>query len=137
MARQKQRSQLTAISDINMTPLIDLTFLLLIIFMITMPLLEYGVNVNPPEMNAEPLPEDNSTVINLDADGNVVFHKVSYQLDDLKVRLLEELKKNPKLIVMIRADGTRPYKEVMNVMKAVKEAGIQEVSLVTQATDDD
>ena len=137
MARQKQRSQLTAISDINMTPLIDLTFLLLIIFMITMPLLEYGVNVNPPEMNAEPLPEDNSKVINLDADGNVVFNKVPFQLDELKVRLQNELKKNPKLIIMIRADGGRPYKEVMNVMKAVKEAGIQEVSLVTQATDDD
>jgi len=133
MARQKQRSQLTAISDINMTPLIDLTFLLLIIFMITMPLLEYGVNVNPPEMNADPLPDDNSKIINLDADGNVVFNKTSFQLDELRNRLEKELKINPKLLIMIRADGTRPYKEVMNVMKSVKEAGIQEVSLVTQA----
>jgi biopolymer transport protein ExbD len=133
MARQKQRSQLTAISDINMTPLIDLTFLLLIIFMITMPLLEYGVNVNPPEMNADPLPDDNSKIINLDADGNVVFNKTSFQLDELRSRLEKELKINPKLLIMIRADGTRPYKEVMNVMKSVKEAGIQEVSLVTQA----
>jgi len=136
MARQKQRSQLTAISDINMTPLIDLTFLLLIIFMITVPLLEYGVNVNPPSMNAEPLPEDNSKVINLDADGNIVFHKQVYQNDAL-INELEKLRlSNPKIIIMIRADGTRPYKEVMSVMKAVKEAGIQEVSLVTQAEEE-
>jgi biopolymer transport protein ExbD len=136
MARQKQRSQLTAISDINMTPLIDLTFLLLIIFMITVPLLEYGVNVNPPSMNAEPLPDENSKVINLDADGNIVFNKQSYQKDVLTEELKKLLKKNPKTIIMIRADGSRPYKEVMQVMKAVKDAGIQEVSLVTQAEDE-
>ena len=57
MSRQKQRSQLNAIGEINMTPLIDLTFLLLIIFMITAPLLEYGVDVSPPEMDASPLTE--------------------------------------------------------------------------------
>jgi biopolymer transport protein ExbD len=136
MARQKQRSQLTAISDINMTPLIDLTFLLLIIFMITVPLLEYGVNVNPPSMNAEPLPDENSKVINLDADGNIVFNKQSYQKDVLTEELKKLLEKNPKTIIMIRADGSRPYKEVMQVMKAVKDAGIQEVSLVTQAEDE-
>ena len=136
MARQKQRSQLTAISDINMTPLIDLTFLLLIIFMITVPLLEYGVNVNPQSMNAEPLPDENSKVINLDADGNIVFNKQSYQKDVLTEELKKLLEKNPKTIIMIRADGSRPYKEVMQVMKAVKDAGIQEVSLVTQAEDE-
>ena len=50
--RRKMRSQLDAIDQINVTPLLDLTFLLLIVFMITMPLMEYGTNISPPEMNS-------------------------------------------------------------------------------------
>ena len=56
-----------------MTPLIDLTFLLLIVFMITVPLLEYGVNVSPPELNATPLPEEDNIYVNLNSYGQIVF----------------------------------------------------------------
>lgn len=133
MARQKQRSQLTAIGDINMTPLIDLTFLLLIIFMITAPLLENSVNVSPPELNAEEISEDNSKIVNLNHDGEIVFQ--NNQLSELS--LTEQLKalkeENSKLVIMIRADGDRPYKEVMAVMKAVKASGISNISLITLA----
>jgi len=133
MSRQKQRSQLSAIGDINMTPLIDLTFLLLIIFMITTPLLEYGVNVSPPELNADKLPEENNKLVNLNADGDIMFEKQRI----LPASLTEQLKalhqSNSKLIVMVRADGNRPYREVMQLMKAVKDAGITNISLVTQA----
>ena len=57
MKRRKHRTPMAAIDQINVTPLLDLTFLLLIAFMLTMPLMEYGTSVNPPEMNAKPLPE--------------------------------------------------------------------------------
>lgn len=60
--RRKMRSQLDAIDQINVTPLLDLTFLLLIVFMITMPLMEYGTNISPPEMNSGKLPEENFPV---------------------------------------------------------------------------
>ena len=133
MSRQKQRSQLTAIGDINMTPLIDLTFLLLIIFMITAPLLENGVNVSPPEMNANPLPEENSRVVNLNRSGEIVFEKSVIDTNTLKQRLQSLHQANSKLTVMVRADGDRPYREVMALMKAVKDSGISDISLVTQA----
>lgn len=129
----KQRSQLRAISDINMTPLIDLTFLLLITFMITVPLMEYGVNVNPPEMNAEKLPDDNFKVINLDKTGKIQFDKKNYKLNELKDELIRIKILNNKISLLIRADGDRQYKEVMELMKIAKEAGIKEISLVTQA----
>lgn len=129
----KQRSQLRAISDINMTPLIDLTFLLLITFMITVPLMEYGVNVNPPEMNAEKLPDDNFKVINLDKKGGIQFDKKNYKLNELKEELIRIKNLNDKISLLIRADGDRQYKEVMELMKIAKEAGIKEISLVTQA----
>ncbi len=133
MARQKQRSQLSAISEINMTPLIDLTFLLLITFMITVPLMEYGVNVNPPEMNAERLPEDSFKVINLDKNGKIEFNKRPYRLEDLSAELVRQKNLDGKLSLLIRADGSRQYKEVMELMKTAKDAGIKEISLVTQA----
>ena len=133
MSRTKQRSQLTAIGDINMTPLIDLTFLLLIIFMITAPLLEYGINVTPPELNADPLPEENSKVVNLNKNGDIVFEKDILDPASLTKRLESLQVINNKLTIMVRADGNRPYKEVMSLMKAVKDSGISNISLVTQA----
>ena len=133
MGRQKQRSQLTAIGDINMTPLIDLTFLLLIIFMITAPLLEYGINVNPPELNADKLPEEDSRVVNLNRDGEIVFEKSVITPQSLTQQLQAIYQANNKLTIMVRADGNRPYKEVMALMKAVKDSGISNISLVTQA----
>ena len=133
MSRQKQRSQLSAIGDINMTPLIDLTFLLLIIFMITAPLLEYGINVNPPELNADPLPEEDSRMVNLNRDGEIVFEKSVVDTQVLTQQLQALCQANEKLTIMVRADGNRPYKEVMALMKAVKDSGISNISLVTLA----
>lgn len=133
MSRQKQRSQLTAIGEINMTPLIDLTFLLLIIFMITAPLLEYGLDVSPPEMDAEPLPDEESRVVNLNKRGEIVFDKQPLSPDELTLKLEALSKVHQNLTVMVRADGDRPYREVMSLMKAVKKSGITNISLVTQA----
>lgn len=116
-----------------MTPLIDLTFLLLIIFMITAPLLEYGINVNPPELNADPLPEEDSRVVNLNRDGEIVFEKQVVLAQTLTQQLQALHQANNKLTIMVRADGNRPYKDVMALMKAVKDAGISNISLVTQA----
>ncbi len=133
MARQKQRSQLSAIGNIDMTPLIDLTFLLLIVFMITVPLLEFGVDVSPPEFNADPLTDEKSKIINLEKDGEIKFDKKKVTLPELKDELKMLFAKDKKLTVLIRADGNRKYNEVMEIMKAVKETGIKTVSLVTQA----
>jgi biopolymer transport protein ExbD len=129
----RHRSQLTTIGDINMTPLIDLTFLLLIVFMITAPLLEYGVDVTPPEMNAEPLPEEDSRIVNLNRKGEIVFNKRTVNLNDLLLELTALSKSNPRLTVLVRADEDRKYREVMELMKVVRAAGIQQISLVTQS----
>ncbi len=133
MARQKQRSQLSAIDEINMTPLIDLTFLLLIIFMITAPLLEYGVDVSPPEMNAETLDEEDNHVVSLNNQGDILFDKIVLTPDELTAKLEALYMQKKDMTVMVRADGDRPYREVMAVMKAVKNSGISNISLITQA----
>ena len=133
MARQKRRSQLDSIDEINMTPLIDLTFLLLIIFMVTTPLLENGVNVSPPEMDAQDLPEENNRTVTLDKDGNIVFEKVTMSKTALLAKLKALFGVNKKVNLFVRADGDQPYKEVMNLMKTVKSAGFTNVFLITRA----
>ena len=133
MGRSKHRSQLDAIDEINMTPLIDLTFLLLIVFIITVPMMEFGVNVSPPEMNAEQLPDDDYKIVSLDNSGQIIFEKAPISKEDLIGKLQYIYSKKKKTTILIRADGSRPYKEIIDLMKYIKEAGFSNVSLVTQA----
>ena len=123
MGRSKHRSQLDAIDEINMTPLIDLTFLLLIVFIITVPMMEFGVNVSPPEMNAEQLPDDDYKIVSLDNSGQIIFEKAPISKEDLIGKLQYIYSKNKKTTILIRADGSRPYKEIIDLMKYIKEAG--------------
>ncbi len=135
MSTPRRRSQLKAIDEINMTPLIDLTFLLLIIFMITAPLLEYGVDVSPPAMNASPITDEKSVVVNLNNRGEFTLDGAVMSANAITAALAAKKQEKSDVSVMLRADGARPYQEVINLMKAVKAAGITNISLVTQAED--
>ena len=74
MPQNRRRFQVKSYNEINLTNLIDTLFFLLIIFMITAPLLEYSVDVTPPEMNADPIkPDNDSKIINVKADGSIVY----------------------------------------------------------------
>jgi biopolymer transport protein ExbD len=132
MPKQGKRSQLEMVNQINMTPMVDLVLVLLIIFMITAPLLEYSIDVSPPKMNADKIPEDNTKVISLSQKGIIMFNKENVSPKVLTEKLDMMRKLNPKLTVLIRADGSRQYNEVMEIMKAVRGAGILTVSLVTE-----
>jgi len=133
MPKRGKRSQLEMVNQINMTPMVHLVLVLLIIFMITAPLLEYSIDVSPPKMNADKLPDDNTKVISLNKKGQIVYNKENVSAKVLAEKLDTVRKLNPKVVVLIRADGTRQYNEVMEVMKAVRTAGILTVGLVTEA----
>ena len=76
MARKKMRSQLDAIDQINITPLLDLTFMLLIVFMITTPLMENGIDVTPPTMNADKINTEKITRnLTITRDGILTYEK--------------------------------------------------------------
>ncbi len=133
MPRKRQRSQMAAIDQINMTPLLDLTFLLLIVFMISMPLMEYGTDVSTPEMNSARLPDKEFKYVNLKSDGSVEMDKTIISRAELEERLRVLKAASPKLTINLRADASRNYGDVMEVMKIVKRAGFTNISLVTQA----
>jgi biopolymer transport protein ExbD len=129
---RKRRFQSSPFDEINMIPLIDITFFLLIIFLMMMPIIEYGTSVAPPELNSNQLPEDYKTVA-IDKDGRLIYDKRVITQE----QLLDELRKlksnSPKTTLLLRADGVRSYKEVISLMKTIKNSGYKNISLVTQA----
>lgn len=133
MRRRRQRTPLAAIDQINVTPLLDLTFLLLIAFMLTMPLMEYGTDIDPPAMNSQDLPQENFKSITITKTGSLVFDQDTVAKEQLLNKLREAKKANPKLKLLLRADGSRSYKEVIELMALIRSSGFADITLVTQA----
>ena len=135
MRRRRNRTPMAAIDQINVTPLLDLTFLLLIAFMITMPLMEYGTNVKPPAMNSDTLPDENVINLILTKSGTFMIGQEAVDRDEL-IRRLEILNsQNPKPQLLIRGDGSRSYNEIMELLSIARNAGFSDATLVTQAED--
>lgn len=130
MAR-RARTKKSTMDQINVTPLLDLTFMLLIVFMITTPLLEYAIDVTPPELNADKIPEDNTVTIALNKRGEYTYDKTVVTPAELLAKLQKLRTDSPKAIVLVSADGTRSYNDVITLMKTAKNAGFNNVSLIT------
>ena len=135
MSRRKRRNrpQLVAIDQINVTPLLDLVFLLLIAFMITMPLMEYGTSVKTPEMNSGSLPQENLVTVELTRDGTFMLDGEMISEDSLRDRLKEMSARDPKPELLVRGDGERSYKSVIELLALVRNCGFSNATLVTQA----
>ena len=131
----RRRFQSKSYDEINITPLMDTVFFLLIIFMITAPLLEYSIDVSPPKMNASQMkPDEYSRVINVKKNGDIEFEKKIMNPARLIARL-RELKASPdggRIKVFLRADKDLLYGSVIQVMKDVKNAGFTDISLITE-----
>jgi biopolymer transport protein ExbD len=134
MRRFSQRNSLVTLSDINITPLLDLAFVLLIIFVITTPLLEQGLNLKLPVGGiSDPShlqPKDIRT-IDVSPQGAYVMSGKAQTLELIMRQLLEDRRRNPRLLVYVRADENGPYKHVAAVLNRLEMAGIDQVSLRT------
>ena len=135
MARKFHRkNRLSALTEINVTPLIDLAFALLIIFMITTPLLEQTIEVNLPVEGAKPQPEERADFqsISIDKAGDYYWgeNQVSIvELGDLLDTLVMDA--DPP-VLSIRADSTLPYQKVITVVDMIKQRKLSKISLDTK-----
>ena len=124
-------------SEINVTPFVDVMLVLLIIFMVTAPMMMQGVDVALPETTAEPLPaQQENLVVSIDPDGQVYINTYPVTLDSLKQKLSSILKGRRDREVYLRADKNIPYGDVVRVMAAIKDAGIEKLGMVTIPADD-
>ena len=135
MARKFQRKdRLSALTEINVTPLIDLAFALLIIFMITTPLLEQTVDLNLPVETSKPQPEDREDFqsISIDRAGNYYWGKekvTGEQISDL----LDTLSMDPvPPVLCVRADAQLPYQHVITLVDMIKQRKLSKISLDTK-----
>jgi biopolymer transport protein TolR len=120
------------LSQINVTPLVDVMLVLLVIFMVTAPILQQGVSVNLPQVRAGALGGENvQLVVTVAADGAVYLNDVSMAPPELAEKLEAVLREQPDRQVYLRADTEVPYGRVMAVMASIREAGVERLGMVT------
>ena len=121
----------TALSDINITPLVDVVLVLLLIFMVTAPVLQSGVQVAVPQTRTVNQLTEEHLVVTIDKDQNVFLQDKPVNIHDLPAALLANAGSQKK-VVYVRADQAVPFGAFASVMDAVKQAGISNISIVTQ-----
>lgn len=138
MARNFHRKdRMSAVSEINVTPLIDLAFALLIIFMITTPLLEQTIPLDLPIENsqsAQPSPQVAVQTISIDEDGNYFWGEEAVDSDRLEMLIADLATQSDPPVVRLRADTDAPfqYQRVINVLSWLKQNNLTKVSLDTR-----
>jgi biopolymer transport protein ExbD len=136
MARNfHRRKPLAAMSEINVTPLIDLAFALLIIFMITAPLLQQTIDIRVPTESARPQdqPPEEPIMLSIDPRGQFFWGTDAISDNEMKSRLGLVADAGEPPVVQIRADSQLPYQRVVDLLDLVKGAGLAKISLETKA----
>jgi biopolymer transport protein TolR len=121
------------IGEINLTPLIDLTFLLLITFVITFPLVQSGIPVNLPRgKKATDLPTKDRHTVSLDAKGTIYLDDLACSFDKFSSEMKTLGRTAPNTVILVRADETIPYGNLVKVLQVLHEAKLARMALVTQ-----
>jgi biopolymer transport protein ExbD len=133
--RYSQRQSLSTLSEINITPLLDLAFVLLIIFMITTPLLESSMNLVIPSSGATNTPINSSQVQTLSIDRNetIRFNNQVVTLETLTTQLIQLKQANPDVAIVIRPDRELPVQKLITLMDTLRRAQITKVGIATRA----
>jgi len=120
-------------SDINVTPFVDVMLVLLIIFMVTAPMMMQGVDVSLPEATAKPLPsETDQLIITINTQQQIFINDYQVTLDFFRERLRNIIENRQDREVFLKADRDIPYGVVVQVMSAIKEAGVEKLGMVTE-----
>ena len=141
MAKRSSRKRF--ISDINVVPYIDVMLVLLVIFMVTAPLLQQGVQVDMPKADAKPLPPDEQKPLVLTVDRNGTYYLnladnpgQPVNADSVFERAASVIRSNPNLPVLVRADHNVEYGTVVRAMALLQRAGASKVGLLTEVPED-
>jgi TolR protein len=117
-------------SEINVTPLVDVMLVLLIIFMVTAPLLQQGIDVNLPKAKGKDMPPEERVALVIKKDMKVYMNDTPVSIEEMRKKLQALSKANAN--VFLKADKDVPYGFVVEVMGEIKEAGIEKLGMVTE-----
>jgi len=123
-----------AMSEINVTPLVDVMLVLLVVFIVTAPLLTNAIKVNLPETAETAAPEDPEAVtVSVDPNGKVFIGKRETSVADLEIELKSLKQLDPAMTLFLQADDAARYGTVAKVMAVIERAGIDKLSVITRA----
>lgn len=122
----------TSLAEINVTPLVDVVLVLLIIFMVTAPVLQSGIEVNVPETQTVKEVSEERVVVSIDSNQQVFLGNEMVNVNDLGQKLKQKFRDPQGQAIYVRADAAIPFGVFAMVMDAVKSSGITNVSIVTQ-----
>jgi len=117
-------------SEINVTPFVDVMLVLLIIFMVTAPLLQQGIDVNLPKAKGKDMPPEERITLVVKRDQKIYMNDTPVTVGEMRRKLESVSKMNPN--VFLKADKDVPYGLVVEVMGEIKEAGIEKLGMVTE-----
>src|SRR3954464_5997359 len=125
----------TSMSEINVTPFVDVILVLLIIFMITAPILQSGVEVNVPKTRTVKEITEERLVISIDRQQRVFLGNDPININEIGSKLKEKLRDPERVTIYLRSDENVPFGAFATVMDAVKQSGVTNVSIVTEPLD--
>lgn len=134
MAFSMNQNSRAPMAEINVTPLVDVMLVLLIIFMVTAPMMQQGVNVDVPQAPGQPLDtkhEGETVVITITPDDQIQVDKKSVSENELVQSIVQAKKEKPNLAVNLRGDKKASYGTVLRIMAALSNAGIKDVGMIT------
>jgi len=127
------------LSEINVTPFVDVMLVLLVIFMVTTPILYQGVDVDLPKTDSQPIPaldREKKVVVTLNSDGEIFIEKEQLSLSELRIEIRTLMSEQGKEVreedVFLRADTSVPYGTVVEVMSEIRNAGVTKLGLITE-----
>ncbi len=127
--------ELPLTADINVTSLVDVAFVLLIIFMITAPIMQGGVDVQLPRAEARPITAKEGMVVSVDKQGRIFIDETMVSYADFQMTFGALVKSRKPKSVYLRADRRVPYGEVVRVLATIRASGISDVGLVAEEED--
>jgi biopolymer transport protein TolR len=121
------------LSEINIIPLVDVMLVLLIIFMITAPMMQHGMNIDIPKVTTRPLPtKDEPQILNVTKDQRLILNEKKLAVKDLKAAIQLLFSNKSTKEIYLRADKEVPYGFVVSCMGLIREAGVEKINIVTK-----
>lgn len=131
-------AQRRLLSQINVTPFVDVMLVLLVIFMVTAPMLEQGIDLDLPEVKASTIkPSTEPLTLSINKKGTIYISNKKVALEDLRKKLAAIKKRTPDKSVILKADKNVKYGRVAETMAVIKNAGINKIAMITNPVTDE
>jgi biopolymer transport protein ExbD len=130
-----RRSIGTSLSEINVTPFVDVMLVLLVIFMVTAPMMQSGIGVNLPQAETDSKPAEEGLTLTVTKDQYIHIGENTYNINLLERRLTEYFFNKPKKVVYLQADESLPFGVIVHIMDITKKAGVEVVGIITEPID--